>query len=53
MVESAKESAAKAARLGGEEALPLMAIPKVGWLVYMKDPDGNIFGMMQSDTTAA
>ena len=53
MVDSAKDSAAKATSLGATEALPLMAIPSVGWLVYMKDPDGNIFGMMQSDTAAA
>jgi predicted enzyme related to lactoylglutathione lyase len=53
MVDSAKDSAAKAASLGATEALPLMAIPSVGWLVYMKDPDGNIFGMMQADTAAA
>jgi predicted enzyme related to lactoylglutathione lyase len=53
MVDSARDSATKAASLGATEALPLMAIPGVGWLVYMKDPDGNIFGMMQADTAAA
>src|SRR5204863_6310316 len=37
----------KAAELGGTVALPKMAIPGVGWLAYMKDTDGNIFGMMQ------
>jgi predicted enzyme related to lactoylglutathione lyase len=25
----------------------------VGWLAYAKDPDGNIFGMMQMDTAAS
>ncbi len=37
---------------GGTVAAPKMAIPGVGWLAYAKDPDGNIFGMMQPDTTA-
>ena len=52
-VESASKSLARALELGGTEALPLMAIPGVGWLAYAKDPDGNIFGLMQSDPTAA
>jgi predicted enzyme related to lactoylglutathione lyase len=37
---------------GGEVAVPKMAIPGVGWLAYGKDPEGNIFGMMQNDPTA-
>jgi predicted enzyme related to lactoylglutathione lyase len=41
---------------GGGGALvcvPKMAVPGIGWLAYVKDPDGNIFGMMQADTKAA
>jgi uncharacterized protein len=38
---------------GGTLALDRMAIPGVGWLAYMKDPEGNIFGMMESDPAAA
>jgi predicted enzyme related to lactoylglutathione lyase len=41
---------------GGGGALvcvPKMAVPGVGWLAYVKDPDGNIFGMMQADPSAA
>jgi predicted enzyme related to lactoylglutathione lyase len=38
---------------GGSIALPKMAVPGIGWLAYLKDPDGNIFGMMQTDTAAA
>ncbi len=34
-------------------ALPKMAVPGVGWLAYCKDTEGNIFGFMQSDETAA
>ncbi len=32
---------------GGTMALDKMEIPGVGWLCYCKDPEGNIFGMMQ------
>ena len=37
---------------GGVIALPKMAVPGVGWLAYSKDPEGNIFGIMQSDPGA-
>jgi predicted enzyme related to lactoylglutathione lyase len=41
---------------GGGGALvcvPKVAVPGIGWLAYVKDPDGNIFGMMQADANAA
>ena len=38
---------------GATIALPTMPIPGVGWLAYIKEPEGNIVGMMQMDTTAA
>ena len=38
--------------LGGTIALPKMPIPGVGWLAYAKDPEGNIFGLMQNDPAA-
>jgi uncharacterized protein len=44
---------AQAAELGGSTVVPKMPIPGIGWLAYAKDPDGNIFGMMQADITAA
>lgn len=37
---------------GGEIANPRMSVPKVGWLTYFKDTEGNIFGAMQSDSSA-
>ena len=52
-VANAAESLANAIALGGSEALPVMAVPGVGWLAYAKDPEGTIFGMMQRDTSAA
>ena len=52
-VASAKASLEKAVELGGTIALPIMPVPGIGWLCYAKDPDGNIFGMMQNDPAAA
>jgi predicted enzyme related to lactoylglutathione lyase len=37
---------------GGKVALPKMAIPGVGWLAYFHDPENNIFGILQADTSA-
>lgn len=39
--------------LGGAVALPKMPIPGMGWLAYLKDTEGNVFGLMQADPTAA
>jgi predicted enzyme related to lactoylglutathione lyase len=38
---------------GSSVAVPKMAVPSIGWLAYIKDPDGNILGMMQPDGAAA
>ena len=43
---------AKIAELGGTIAVPKMPVPGMGWLAYVKDPDGNIVGMMQMDPSA-
>lgn len=45
-------SIAKGTSLGGTVVVPTMAIPGIGWLAYLTDPDGNIFGMMQMDEKA-
>jgi predicted enzyme related to lactoylglutathione lyase len=37
---------------GGTIAVPKMAVPGVGWLVYFKDTEGNIFGAMENDPDA-
>jgi predicted enzyme related to lactoylglutathione lyase len=42
----------KALAIGATPAAPKMPIPGIGWLAYVKDPEGNIFGMMQADPTA-
>jgi predicted enzyme related to lactoylglutathione lyase len=37
---------------GGTIVVPKMAIPAIGWLLYAKDTEGNIFGIMQADANA-
>lgn len=37
---------------GGTIAMPKTAIPGMGWTVYAKDTEGNVFGMMQFDPAA-
>ena len=38
---------------GGKIVVPKTAIPGIGWSVYCKDTEGNIFGMMEDDPEAA
>jgi hypothetical protein len=51
-VDDLEASTAKALGAGGTLALPRMAVPGIGWLAYVKDTEGNIFGMMQADAAA-
>jgi predicted enzyme related to lactoylglutathione lyase len=44
---------AKASQAGATVALPKHAVPGVGWLAYVKDTEGNLLGLMQSDEGAA
>ena len=37
---------------GASPALPKIAIPNVGYVAYLADPDGNIFGIYQADKSA-
>lgn len=50
--ESVDETAGKVWDKGGQIVVPKMAVPGVGWLVYCKDTEGNIFGVMQEDREA-
>src|SRR5262245_33578202 len=38
---------------GGTQVVDRHAVPGVGWLSYFTDTEGNIFGAMQSDESAA
>jgi len=52
-VPSVDEYAAKIEQAGGQIVVPKMPVPGVGWLAYFKDTEGNIFGIMQNDPSAA
>lgn len=52
-VEDVDDCVERAKAAGGSVALPKMPIPGIGWLAYLKDPDGNIFGAMKADAEAA
>lgn len=51
-VPDCQQYADKAVAAGGSIAMPVDAVPGIGYLAYVKDPDGNIFGLMQSDPAA-
>lgn len=51
-VVSIDESIEKVRKNGGEIIVPKMAVPGVGWFACFKDPQGNVFGIMQSDKSA-
>ena len=38
---------------GGKIIRPKLAVPGVGWMAYIKDTEGNIFGLMEGDPEAA
>src|SRR5262249_39836118 len=52
-VENVDEYGAKAEKLGGQIVMPKTPVPGMGWFLYFKDPEGNIFGLWQMDPTAA
>lgn len=37
---------------GGTIIRPKTAVMGVGWMAYFKDPEGNVWGMMQNDKNA-
>ena len=51
-VPSVDEYIKKVESNGGSIVRPKMAVPGVGWMAYFKDPDGNMFGMMEKDESA-
>jgi predicted enzyme related to lactoylglutathione lyase len=42
----------KATAAGGKIVAPKMPVPGVGWMCYVMDPEGNVFGLMESDENA-
>lgn len=51
-VSSIDEFAGKVVEYGGEVVVPKMAIPSVGYVVYCKDTEGIVFGLIESDPAA-
>lgn len=51
-VPSVDDFVAKITAAGGQCVVPKMPIPGIGWLVYCKDTEDSIFGIMQADTGA-
>ncbi len=51
-VDSIDESAEKVTSHGGAIVMAKAPVPGIGWLTYCKDPEGNVFGLMQDDPTA-
>lgn len=47
------EALAQVLANGGRVAMPKMAVPSVGYMAYCFDTEGNMFGMMQRDPSAA
>ena len=52
-VQSVDEYIAKVTENGGAMMTPKMAIPGVGYFAYCQDSEGNAFGLMQNDPSAA
>ena len=52
-VTSVDTTAALVPAIGGQLVVPKMPVPGVGFLAYAKDPEGNIFGVLQRDAAAA
>ena len=50
--DSVDEATQKVTEHGGQIVVSKMPIPGVGWLAYCKDPEGNVFGVMQDDQSA-
>lgn len=51
-VPSVDEYQEKVIKNGGTVTHPKMAVAGMGWLVYCKDTEGNVFGIMESDIGA-
>ncbi len=49
-VENIDETLEKIASAGGSIKINKQKIPHVGWLAYCIDTEGNVFGIVQSDT---
>jgi uncharacterized protein len=51
-VENLDATIARAEDIGGRCVVAKKPIPEVGWFAYCKDPEGNVFGLIENDTKA-
>jgi len=51
-VPSYEEAAKKIVEAGGKIISPKTAVPGIGYMSYCKDTEGNVFGIMQTDSKA-
>lgn len=51
-VASVDEALAAVNEHGGALAVEKMPVPEGGWLAYAKDPEGNVFGLMERSTSS-
>lgn len=52
-VASCDETIQKALDAGASIVFPKAPVPQVGWLAYLTDPEGNRFGVLEPDGSAA
>jgi predicted enzyme related to lactoylglutathione lyase len=52
-VESVDEYAKKGTRLGAEQVMPKTPVKGMGWFAWLKDTEGNVFGIWQTDEKAS
>jgi uncharacterized protein len=51
-VESVDSAIATVTKAGGKLVMPKTPIPGVGYFAYCQDTEGNVFGVMQADSSA-
>ncbi|MCJ7496770.1 MAG: VOC family protein, partial [candidate division Zixibacteria bacterium] len=51
-VPSVDEFVKKITQNGGKIIVPKSAVPGVGYMAYCADTEGNVFGIMEEDTSA-
>lgn len=52
-VASVDEFVRRAERLGAKVVVPKMPVPEMGWFAQLKDTEGNVFAIWQTDAAAA
>ncbi len=52
-VENVEESVSRAERLGAKVLMGKTPVPGMGWFAQLKDPEGNLFAVWETDMSAA